>query len=168
MAERRLGAYRPSHSPKDEGRTHDVFDSSEVVYVDLKSERDMGELTPWRNARFVGPEADGDPPLTIRCRAAGQGFQIPSIDIPEGWAPVLRLEIESERETELTLLYTTHSHAEYHTSRGVRRTISAGRNVVYIKLLAGDVAGPLLVLPGNEKAKYGLYAVEVRGFEIGG
>ena len=162
IAERRLPAYRPSRTPleaADAGRL--AFESAAAGAFRLDAPGAAARLSPWQGAKLGVGRTPDEPPLTLRCRSPADGLLLPELQLPAGNLPVLRIDLEAPKETDLTLLYQTSKRRKYIPMTSVHAHLRPGRNLLHLVVRAPDVTGRLLLLPGA-RGRYTLQALEVR------
>jgi hypothetical protein len=163
MAERRLASYRPPASVLGgDAAASAAFAGAGAPLYALRSAAQAARLAPWRRAQLLPATEPDDPPVVVRLRRSGDGFLLPALELPEGHAPILRIDLEVAQEGELAVFYQTPQSPEYVSMRQVARLLPAGRSVVHLDLGVSDSVGPLLILPGRVKGDYALRGLEVR------
>ncbi len=134
-----------------------TFAASDDVCLRIGLPGTLAALEPWRDSRIS--LVDGT--IELRCRRSGQGALLPAFELPAGCAPVVRIDVTSERATRLNLLFKTDSADEYTQKRRTSAELSPGRTVLYLALPAPDLADRVLLFPEG-RGTLRLHAIEVR------
>jgi hypothetical protein len=163
MAERRLSAYRPLGTSLEEGEaSRERFEGAEDVLLRLDEPHELRAIESWRKAKLTPARGPEDPPLAVRTLGGGQGFLVPEVELPDERVPVLMIDLQSKRATTLSVVFQTEARRDYVPARTLQTDLVEGRNVVYVEIPAPDLVAPLLILPGRERGRFEINAVEVR------
>lgn len=138
-----------------------AFEASSNVLLRLDASNLAGRLKTSGKAEFVPDAAADEPALTLRCRTVMDGVVIPELAFPATADVIVSIELESPLTGGIDLFFQKKGERSYERRRVCSEKIYKGANRLYIRLWAGDLAGPMF-LHFRDPGLYRITSIEAR------
>lgn len=135
-----------------------VFESSKEVLLHVDLAHDRPQIKP-TGSSVVSSAGDV---LSIETKLGSDAVLLPSFTPPSNGVALMHLDIESPSDTQLDLMYRTRTDSNWARKHAWQVELHAGRNDLYLELLAPEMTGELMLRPGREVGRYLVRSLEVR------
>jgi alginate O-acetyltransferase complex protein AlgJ len=158
MCERFLLVPVPDESMllSDNSRVHASFDASPIVLFRLAD--NATAIVP---ATTMSVDSSVEGAILLQTKGTPGSAMLPTLDVPQGAFPVLRVQLESPSDGRLEAWYQTRDEPSYHESRRAWWPLRPGSNTAWFVLPIPQLSGHIrldLTSPGT----YRLTGLEVR------
>ncbi len=115
--------------------------------------KSINQVSLFKNNNGIVITALGNDPSTL----------LPEFSSPPHGSIVVKIEIDSPRDTISQIFYTTtKKQSIFSEEMSKKRPVFGGLNKLYFQLPGEEISGPLRFDPGKKIGKYLLHSIEVR------
>lgn len=140
-----------------------AFQAAKRVLLKLATEADFHRIDPLHELVLQpGPKS-----LVMHCTGDDPYAVLPEITCPEGCDLVARCDVVSPSDSYLQLFYPLHSPGDYVPDQVVTEPLTAGHNIVYLRIAEHRLAGRIRIDPIAAPGDFVLNALEIRAVPAG-
>ncbi len=139
------------------------FNAYKKTLLLINCDKGYGGLKALHQVSLLSRE-DG---LSLRSQGCDPHFALPLFNFSPEKELIVKIDITSPKDTVLQLYYATKSVPHYSEKQSIRKRITKGNNVVFIKLPSRNFTGRLRLDPGEIVGEFLLHSIEIRGISKG-